>query len=257
MRFVPGIALVALVATTISLSQIGDARANTCPITGGLSGVTGCIESAARALTYIAEHSDHTFQAHLACATGNATCSDSPSCDGGLVYNVWEDGTLLPWQACLDDHQASQINGLTPGFVERAFKRLTWPASVLVVQPPDGKTLVNFATNFYTTNTDPTTQTVTLLGQRVTVEATPTLYAWHFGQDDAELATSDPGAAYPDLRVTYRYLRSGTVHPSVETTYAGRFRVDGGAWQTIPDTLTVPGERVDLQVLTATPHLVG
>ena len=37
----------------------------------------------------------------------------------------------------------------------------------------------------------------------------------------------------------------------------GRYRVDGGDWVPIPDTLTVAGTPVDLQVLSATPHLVG
>ena len=31
----------------------------------------------------------------------------------------------------------------------------------------------------------------------------------------------------------------------------------GGDWVPIPDTLTVAGTPVDLQVLSATPHLVG
>jgi hypothetical protein len=143
--------------------------------------------------------------------------------------------------------------------VERAFQRLTWPASVLVVQPPNGRTLVNFDTNVYTTNDHPTTQTVTLIGQRVTIEATPTRYTWHFdsGAADGVRTTTDPGAAYPDLRVTYRYLRVGVVHPSVDTTYGGRYRVGNRAWHRIPDTLTVPGAPVDLEVVSATPHLLG
>ena len=111
--------------------------------------------------------------------------------------------------------------------MQHAFERLGWPPSPLVVQPPKGRTLVNFDTNFYTTNTHPTTQTVTLIGQPVTIEATPTEYGWHFGDGDGDgdLATSDPGAAYPDLRVTYRYQRVGTVRASVDTTYTGRYRV--------------------------------
>jgi hypothetical protein len=125
-----------------------------------------------------------------------------------------------------------------------------------VVQPPDGRTLVNFDTNFYTANDHPTTQTVTLLGQRITIEATPTSYTWHFG-DDGTLTTRDAGAAYPDLRVTHRYAHVGALTPSVDTTYSGRFRVGNGSWQQIPDTLTVPGNPVALQVLSATPHLVG
>ena len=110
------------------------------------------------------------------------TCPETPTCRG-TDWSTTSGRTtiLLPWQACLTQQQAQQINGLTPGFVERAFKRLSWPSSELVVQPPNGKTLVNFDTNFYTTNTQPSTRTVTLLGQRVTVEATPTQYTWHFG----------------------------------------------------------------------------
>jgi hypothetical protein len=175
----------------------------------------------------------------------------------GQVYNIFEDGNRLDWQACLTKQEARRLGGLTPGMVRREFRRLSWPASELVVQPPKGKTLVNFDTNFYTTNTHPTTHTVTLIGQPVTIEATPTQYAWHFGGDDGDLTTTDAGAPYPDLRVTHRYTRIGTVQPSVDTTYSGRFRVGNGAWRTIPDTLTVPGAPVDLQVVSATPHLVG
>ena len=140
--------------------------------------------------------------------------------------------------------------------VAAAFRRIPLPASDLMVQPPGGRTLVNFDTNFYTTNTGPTTLTVTLLGQRVTVEATPTSYTWHFG-DTGTLATADPGAPYPDLRITHRYTHVGDVRPSVDTTYSGRFRVGNGAWQAIPDTLDVPGAPVALEVVSATPHLVG
>ncbi len=128
-----------------------------------------------------------------------------------------------------------------------------------MVQPPKGRTLVNFDTNFYTTNDNPTTQTVTLIGQQVTIEATPTQYTWHFdsGAADGVRCSTDPGAAYPDLRITYRYLQVGAVQPSVDTTYSGRYRVGNGAWEQIPDTLTVAGPAVALEVVSATPHLMG
>ena len=63
---------------------------------------------------------------------------------------------------------------LTLADIQKAFAELKLPASTLIIQPPDGLTLVNFATNFYTTNTTPITTTVTLLNQPVTLEATPT-----------------------------------------------------------------------------------
>jgi hypothetical protein len=127
----------------------------------------------------------------------------------------------------------------------------------MVIQPPDGRTLVNLETNFLTTTTKPTTQSIRLLGHGVDIEATPVDYLWHFG-DGSTQEGSDPGAEYPDLRITHVYAEAGvTVNPSVDVTYQGRYRVDGGNWVPIPDTLTVAGTPVDLLVLSATPHLVG
>lgn len=59
---------------------------------------------------------------------------------------------------------------LTVGLIRNAFAELKLPAGELVIQPPDGLTLVNFDTNFYTTSTRPIARTVTLLGRRVTLE---------------------------------------------------------------------------------------
>jgi hypothetical protein len=236
---------------------------------GGAADMTGasahCIKSGNQTNAYIGAHSDHTYSIRPACDVGGlAICSKPAQCHvgdhDGWLYNVYEDDSPDPlgWQACLTQQEAKHLGGLTPDMVEHAFQRLAWPASEIVVQPPKGRTLVNFDTNVFTTNTHATTQTVTLLGQRVTIEATPTQYHWHFGGDGSDdLVTSGPGAPYPDLRVTHRYTRVGEVHPSVDTTYAGRYRVGNGAWKTIPSTLTIPGAAVDLQVVSATPHLVG
>jgi hypothetical protein len=233
--------------------------------TGGNLGEThsDCLKSGSETSAYIAGHSGHTYSIRPACGVGGqALCAEPAQCniDGhdGFLFNVYEDASTVPldWQACLTRQEAKHLGGVTPGMVLHAFRRLSWPASELVVQPPRGRTLVNFDTNFFTTNTHPTVRVVTLIGQRVTIEATPTQYAWHFG-DTAEATTADPGAPYPDLRVTHRYSRVGSVAPRVDTTYAGRYRVGDGAWQTIPDTLTVPGAAVALEVVSATPHLVA
>ncbi|MGL5808943.1 MAG: hypothetical protein ACRCYQ_03260, partial [Nocardioides sp.] len=126
------------------------------------------------------------------------------------------------------------------------------------VQPPGGETLVNFRTNFYTDNTDSTTQTVTLLGQPITIEAIPVSYTWHFGQLARAETTSTPGAPYPDLEVTHVYQDAHrTAHPAVDVTYAGRYRVGGSGWTDIPDTLTVDGDPVALRIIEGQPNLVG
>ncbi|MBS4752249.1 PKD domain-containing protein [Nocardioides sp. zg-ZUI104] len=140
--------------------------------------------------------------------------------------------------------------------VARAFGELKLPAGDLTIQPPDGVTLVNFDTNFYTTSTAPLSRIVTLLGQQVTIEATPSQFRWNFG-DGQPLTTTDPGAAYPDLTVTHNYERTGTYQVSLDTTYTGRFRVAGGAWQEIPSTVTITGTAQELTAIEATPTLMG
>ncbi len=135
------------------------------------------------------------------------------------------------------------------------FAQIPLPPSKLIVQPPNGRTLVNFETNFYT-ETERFTRSVTLLGQRVELSITPAEFGWRFG--DGELrSTSSPGSAYPDLEITHRYLRKGRVSASVDTTYTATYRVNGGAAQQVPGTVTIPGAAVPLRVVTASPQLVG
>jgi hypothetical protein len=189
-----------------------------------------------------------------------ATCTTADGAVGN-IYIIWryEDATGARTRvgtACLTATELAGLGMITPAMVRREMQRLAWPTARLEVEPPDGQTLIHFDTNFFTTNTRPTTQTVVLLGQRVTIEAAPVEYTWHFG-DGASVTTDSPGAAYPGLDVTHEYVEPGRVSPSVDTTYAGRYRINGDAWQTIPGTLTVAGEPVALRVRSATPHLVG
>ncbi len=144
---------------------------------------------------------------------------------------------------------------LTPGMVASAFARIPLPASTLIIQPPNGRTLVNFDTNFYT-ETEPSTRSVTLLGQRVELSITPASFGWRFG-DGSSATTTSPGSAYPDLEVTHSYLRKGRMLPSVDTTYTATYRVSNGGWQPVPGSVTIPGASVPLQVVTARPQLVG
>ena len=115
--------------------------------------------------------------------------------------------------------------------------------------------MVNFATNFYTDNNQPSRQSVSLLNQDVLIEATPTSYTWRFG-DGTTASTSTPGAAYPALDVTHDYADVGAFAPSVDTTYTGRYRLNGGPWIAIPETLTVAGTTQQLETIAARPTLV-
>ena len=162
-------------------------------------------------------------------------------------------GSSDPALFCNSDDQQPT---LTLADVQEAFAELKLDPGTLVIQPPDGLTLVNFKTNFYTTTTTPTTLTVTLLDQPVTIEATPATYTWYFG-DGQTTHTTEPGAAYPDLTITHEYLHKGDYRPSLSTTYTGRYKIGDGAWQTIPDTVTIDGPTQPLRAIEAQPKLVG
>ena len=167
---------------------------------------------------------------------------------------------------CVTAKDEYDFRAVTKRRVTEEFKAVGWPQADLVIQPPDGRTLVNFPTNFYTTLTDPQTETVDIFGHAVEIEATPASYTWHWAQpgesgDAASEQTTDPGAEYAkghELVVSYEYTDAEvTVHPSVDVTYTGRYRVDAGDWETIDETLTIAGTPVDLEIVTARVHLVG
>jgi len=220
-----------------------------------------CKYSADEARDFFASGDGHVYGVTPACAIGgNATCAQQDHCfdpDGTekVWYVIFRDGEEIG-RTCLADNEAASLGQITPGLVRREFERLTWQSSELAVQPPDGVTLVGFESNFFTTNTGPTAQAVTLLGRRIQIEATPTSYVWHFGDESTE-TTSTPGAAYPQLLVTHRYQHIGKVQPSVDTVYAGRYRVGTGPWRAIPGTLTVTGQQQELEVREARGVLVG
>ena len=144
---------------------------------------------------------------------------------------------------------------MTPGAVLTAIRRVGLPALTARTQP-EGKTLVNFATIFYT-QPRPFSRTVSLLGRQVQVMATPASYTWHYG-DGTSTTTKRPGAPYPAKDVTHNYTDAHTtVQTSVDVTYSGRFRVGNGDWLSIPGSVTIAGPSTPLRVSEATAVLSG
>jgi hypothetical protein len=173
---------------------------------------------------------------------------------GVVCTNAAMELGLDPFETCWPSDEEDSLE-VTPELVAAAMKFVPLPPSVLQVQPSNGRTLVNFDTNFFA-EAQPFDTALTLLGQRVDLHIVPTEFGWRFG-DGESVATAEPGAPYPDLDVTHRYLKKGKVAPSVDTTYTAEFRVNGGGWEDVPGSVTIAGAPVDLEVLTATPTLVG
>jgi hypothetical protein len=144
---------------------------------------------------------------------------------------------------------------ITPGDILTAVKEIGLPSLTVNIQP-DAATLVNFDTIFYA-QPKPFACDIDLLGYRISLRATPIAYRWQHG-DGTSHTTAKPGRPYPAKDVTYKYKEPAKhVHPSVDVTYAVRYRVDGGSWQSLRQTLQASGPAADLEVKEAIPVLAA
>jgi hypothetical protein len=142
---------------------------------------------------------------------------------------------------------------LTEGDIARAVQRIGLPSLQVRIQP-GGETLVNIPTIFYT-EPRPFVRSVDLLGFDIDLRAQPVRYQWVHG-DGTVRSTSRPGRPYPAMEVTHRYRRPAEdVDARVDVTYRVRYRVDGGGWQTLGQTLLAAGPVAELDVKEAAPVL--
>lgn len=142
---------------------------------------------------------------------------------------------------------------LTQGDVLRAVREIGLPSLKVRIQPGE-ETLVNIETIFYT-QPQPFERSIMLLGFDIDLVAEPVRYTW-VHDDGTVSTTSRPGKPYPAMDVTHRYREpDDDVHPRVDVTYRVRYRVDGGAWQTIGQTLEASGPAAELDVREAAPVL--
>jgi hypothetical protein len=151
-------------------------------------------------------------------------------------------------QRCMAPGAAAAVRG-RPVMSVTDFRRLPLPAGGVNVQPPNLRTLINVPTNVFVRAPVRVLNT-TLLGLPVRVRATPVRFGWRFG-DGQSLVTDDPGAPYPDLRVTHTYRDPGSMAVSLSTSYRGEYSVAGGPWLPIAGTAQVASTPVGLTVLAA------
>jgi hypothetical protein len=202
----------------------------------------------------------------------NLECAAMHTCpEGAVQLTLWGrqlttstgDRTSLGWTAiqteCRSPSEAGPVRqrrALTWSDVLSAVRQVGVPAAS--VEAP-GYTLVNLDTTFYT---EPPVieRRLSIIGYRVDVRIEPTSYTWHWG-DGTTTTTSQPGRPYPATDVTHTYVRATeAVSPlalRVYVTYSADYRVDGGPWLTVPESLTIRGSDTLLPVKQAAAVLVG
>lgn len=81
-----------------------------------------------------------------------------------------------------------------------------------------------------------------LLGRQISVRFTPISQRWHLSDG----ATSASGSRA--WRWHHSFLKSGRYLATLHVTYRVRFRLGLGAWQTEPDTITLPANPLEVWV---------
>lgn len=232
-------------------------------------GATGVVDETDKTDTQADPIVESEFQWLPACGQNYpgetvVTCSGMFSCatDDETRWMLWSralpDGEWIQsgtdcYSSEPPEPEAELAPQVTDADVLREVRRVGLPDATVQVQPEE-ETLVQLPTIFYT---DPAglEESVTLLGFTVDIDAAPVEYDWHHG-DGSEQTTTTAGAPYPAKDITHTYTDAHvTVHPSVDVTYQVRWRVDGGEWQTIDQTLTATGPTTDLEIKEGTPLL--
>ncbi len=152
--------------------------------------------------------------------------------------------------------QAPPRPAVTVELVRSAFARTPFKRPVVVVQPPDGVTLIRLDTFFQASFPGAgygmgDIHTVTLLGRSVRIRVSSAGYRWDFGDGSPVLSTSSAGGPWPDGDVRHAYTRPGEYTIQAKAVYRGEYSVDGGSWSPVDSTVTLAAPSVRLIVATA------
>jgi hypothetical protein len=228
-----------------------------CDDSGGSSGAAPTVGSGDVAY-YVNVHWSRDC---LVRAPGPTPCGMSeclPSEDYWMLFGQHDGEWELLGETCSleePDPPSPATPQVTPALVARAFQRIPLPALRAITQPAE-KTLINFDTIFYV-DAQPLHRTLTLLGQRVELEITPSTFRWVHG-DGTTTETHTAGAPYPAKDVVHRYQQAHvTVSQHVEVVWSARWSLNGGPYQDVDGTVTTVGPATPLRIAEATPALSG
>lgn len=202
------------------------------------------------------------------CAEWERLVTEGLECDANSYYlgalyrqtrEIASDGTPGEWSTA--GAPVADQSCVTPADLAdeaaRALATLTLAPSPVVVQPPDGWTVVNVPTITYTEPAEQVLDT-TLLGIPVQIRATTRSFTWDYGDGSGPVTTTDPGAAYPHHTVAHTYGQpADRVTITLTTTWSGQFRITGTPdWTDVTGTATTTSAADPLQIYEARSRLV-
>lgn len=188
----------------------------------------------------------------------------------GLLYEILARprGSTAAWQhignTCFADHVPGASPALTMAMIRDAFHNTPWATATISTQPHGNVTLVGLATYVkvvwsetgYQPGEVDTLDPARMLGMRVEIRPEVDHFTYVFGDGQTFGPTRSEGGVWPTGDIIHTYTTPGTYAVRVDTTFTGDFRVNGGPWTRIADTVTIRGPATDVQVKTARPVLV-
>lgn len=206
-----------------------------------------------------------------ACEKAATACLvDGQQSGVGLLYDILTRprGSTEPWRflasTCFVDAVPGASPTVTMAMIRQAFHDTPWAIAHVATQPEGNTTLVTLPTYFRvqwsTEGVEPgeieTIDPTRMLGFRVDIRPRVASFSYVFGDGTTFGPTTSAGGTYPHGDITHAYPTAGVYAARVDTTFTADFRVNGGSWTAIPDSVTVPGPATQVTVRTAKPVLV-
>lgn len=161
---------------------------------------------------------------------------------------------------CFSDLVPGADNVLTMQMIINQFHDTKFAKPTTSIQPVGLKTLVNLPTYYELKwpeqGFEPgEADTTTLVGRRVDIEPVFRSATYIYGDGESSGPIKSLGGPHPTGDVIHTYRKKMVAPVQINATYSGRFRVDGGEWITIPDTVTIEGTPSNLTVAEAKARL--
>ncbi|MEO7270228.1 MAG: hypothetical protein ABIW49_13575 [Knoellia sp.] len=206
--------------------------------------------------------------ANAGCGTAAAACTNGQFQAVVLRRLVNPDGTPVnqpqgqwaEWGVTCFPDMLPGSNLPTMAQILQAFRDVNFTKGDLKIQPVGNVTLVNLPTYFEATWPDAGVgpdeiDATPLLGYRLEIQAVARSLTYVYGDGNTSGPTKSLGGPHPDGDIRWTYKKPGVMPTRLDTTYGGRFRLNGGQWIAIPGTVDIQGTPVNLTVREAKARL--